>query len=828
MISVALSRRDEMERKRRRLIIAVAIRDAQGVVRIERALIDSGAEENCVRQALVADCGWQPTGEESGGLATLEGKEVWTYGVHDLPITATDSENHTKTHRHTFVACDFEGLDVNLILGYPWLAAVDPLLGFRAGIWRYAKSTVGVEVLEPEEFYQETEGAGVYCVLTRDRPGSLQIGSVSASTAQAAMTDGIPQEYWDYADVFDATAAGILPEHHPMEHRIELEPGKEPPWSPVYPLGEPELEALRQYLDSSLERGWIRRSTSPAGAPILFVPKKDGGLRLCVDYRGLNRVTVRNRTPLPLISETLDRLRRSKVFTKFDLKDAYHRIRIRSGDEWKTAFRTRYGHFEYLVMPFGLSNAPATFQAYINQALIGLVDVTCVIYLDDILIFSEDPTEHPEAVRQVLERLRTHRLYVNLKKCSFSANEVEFLGFIVGPKGVTMDPTRVSTVSEWPTPTSIKEIQVFLGFANFYRRFIEGYSRLAGPLTNLLKTAEPGKPTGPFCVGPEALEAFAALKRRFTEAPMLRHYDPALPTQLQTDASGYAVSGILSQLFGTRSEARWHPIAFFSKKMTPVQLRYDTHDKELMAIVLAMEHWGQYLRGVTQSVRVRTDHNNLRYFMTKKRLNGRQSRWAESLSRYDFFIEHTPGKANPADAPSRRPDYRPGAEDQDDQFLPGLHFRLEPRPVIGAVAAQNPTDSKPGAQGTLREPRPVIGAVAAQNPTDSKPGAQGTPRNGKSRLRQPQPVKPPGFSSGRWKDVPKEGGPSRLAHMQESWAKTNRDKVGDDSVPRLKPVTGATVCRLYVPRRYAVAILSSETAHDLPSRTTRQLIGDLQ
>jgi hypothetical protein len=262
-------------------------------------------------------------------------------------------------------------------------------------------------------------------------------------------------------------------------------------------------------------------------------------------------------------------------------------------------------------MPFGLSNAPAKFQAYINQALIGLVDVTCVIYLDDILIFSEDPADHPEAVRQVLDRLRTHRLYANLRKCSFSADEVEFLGFIVGPKGVAMDPGRVATVSEWPMPASIKEIQVFLGFANFYQRFIEGYSRVAGPLTDLLKTTGPGKPTGPFQMGPKALEAFAALKQRFMGAPMLRHYDPALPTQLETDASGYGISGILSQLFGTGTEAKWHPIAFFSKKMTPVQLRYDTHDKELMAIVLAMEHWGQYLRGVTQSIRVRTDHNNL-------------------------------------------------------------------------------------------------------------------------------------------------------------------------------------------------------------------------
>lgn len=798
VISIAPSRRDDTGTARRRLVVAVTVRDKEGEARVERALVDSGAEENCIRQALVAECGLRPTTQGGTGLATLDGKEVWTYGVHHLPITATDSGGETRTSRHIFVACDFDGLDVNVILGYPWLAAVDPLLGFRAGVWWHAKVAPGIDVANAEEFYRETEGQGVYCVVVRESALHRRIGVVSASTERPA--NGVPQEYQDYADVFDASAAGILPEHHPMEHRIELEPGAEPPWGPIYPLGEPELKTLREYLDSSLEKGWIRRSISPAGAPILFALKKDGALRLCVDYRGLNKVTVRNRTPLPLITETLDRLRRSKVFTKLDLKDAYHRIRIREGDEWKTAFRTRYGHFEYLVMPFGLTNAPATFQAYINQALVGLVDVICVIYLDDILVFSEDPTEHTASVRQVLDRLRTHRLYANLAKCTFRESEVEFLGFLVGPHGITMDPSRVTTVSEWPTPKSTRDVQVFLGFANFYRRFIEGYSRLAGPLTNLLKTTGDGRPTGPFRMGPEALTAFAALKRRFTEAPILRHYDPALRVRLETDASGYAVSGILSQLFGADSAAKWHPIAFFSKKMTPVQLRYDTHDKELMAIVLSMEHWGQYLRGVTQPVRVLTDHNNLRYFMTKRRLNGRQSRWAESLSRYDFVIEHQPGKANPADAPSRRPDYKPGDGDEDSQFLPGLHFRIEPQSGLGAVPPQGGAGSQP---------------VSTQSP--GKEGAG---------LRQPQPAQPLELRRSRWKDAPEDRGPSRPAHMQESWAKTNRDEVG--GVPRLKPVTGAVVCRLHVPRRRTVSVLANETAYDPVSAPIHELIGDLQ
>ena len=211
----------------------------------------------------------------------------------------------------------------------------------------------------------------VYALFVVPTMGSRRVGAMVAPTTK----ETVPPKYEDLARTFSDTAAGILPDHHPMEHQIILEPGTQPPYGPVYALPEKELEVLREYLDTSLAKGWIRRSTSPAGASIIFVPKKGGGLRLSVDYRGLNRITVKNRTPLPLISETLDRLRSAKHFTQLDLKDAYHRLRIREGDEWKTAFRTRYGHFEYCVMPFGLSNAPATFQAYINQALVGVVDV---------------------------------------------------------------------------------------------------------------------------------------------------------------------------------------------------------------------------------------------------------------------------------------------------------------------------------------------------------------------------------------------------------------------------------------------------------------------
>ena len=368
------------------------------------ALLDSGAQANCIQRKLALQIDLPALTDGVTPLASLEGKRIYSYRDHLVLVAARDTLGDRREADVRLVSCDFDLGGVDVILGYPWLAQANPLISFRDASWRHPIRPKELEVLSAKKFAQAVKHEAYIFALT--------ILPVTGGRRVAAMTtmnaNPIPEKYQDFMGVFSKEAAGMLPDHHTMEHRIDLEPGSQPPYGPVYALSEKELEVLREYLDTSLAKGWIRRSTSPAGAPIMFVPKKGGGLRLCVDYRGLNRITIKNRTPLPLISETIDRLQRAKVFTKLDLKDAYHRLRIREGDEWKTAFRTRYGHFEYCVMPFGLSNAPATFQAYINHALVRLIDVTCVVYLDDILIYSEDPAQHTEAVRRVLERLQQY------------------------------------------------------------------------------------------------------------------------------------------------------------------------------------------------------------------------------------------------------------------------------------------------------------------------------------------------------------------------------------------------------------------------------------
>ena len=307
----------------------------------------------------------------------------------------------------------------------------------------------------------------------------------------------VPADYSNYSNVFLAEHKKELPENTGMnEHAIKLEKGKQPPFRPIYSLRLVELETLKTYIETNLANGFIRPSKSTAEAPILFDRKPDGSLRFCVDYRGLNNRIIKNRYPLSLIGESLDQLGWAKRFTQLVLTNAYHRMRICEGNEWKTAFKTRYGYFEYQVMPFGLSNAPATFQGYVNKILAEKLDIFVVVYLDDILIYTKDSGQpHVEAVRWVLDQLRKHSLFANLKKCRFHQDEIRFLGYVVSSKGISMEAKRIEVVKDWPEPKSVRDIQVFLGFANFYQQFIQGFSRIAAPLTSMLKTT--GSPDEP-------------------------------------------------------------------------------------------------------------------------------------------------------------------------------------------------------------------------------------------------------------------------------------------------------------------------------------------
>ncbi|KAK3575039.1 hypothetical protein QTP86_019784 [Hemibagrus guttatus] len=367
---------------------------------------------------------------------------------------------------------------------------------------------------------------------------------------------------------------------------------------------------MEEYIETSLAAGHIRPSTSPAAAGFFFVGKKDGGLRPCIDYRGLNAITPRYPYPLPLVPAALEQLRGARVFTKLDLRSAYN-------------------------------------LALINEVFRDLLGRGVIVYIDDILLYSTSMEEHMLQVWEVLARLQQHHLYVKLEKCEFHRSMVTFLGYVISHQGVEMDMVKVRVVTEWPAPSTVRELQRFLGFANFYRRFIRNYSSVAGPLTSLLR----GKPKK-LSWTDQAQTAFLQLKEHFTTAPILRYPDPELPFVVEVDASCSGLGAVLSQRHG--EPGKLHPCAFYSRKLTVAEGNYDVGNRELLAIKAALEEWRHWLEGARHPFQVLTDHRNLEYLRGAKRLNPRQARWAIFFTRFMFTVTYRPGSKNgKADALSR-------------------------------------------------------------------------------------------------------------------------------------------------------------------------------
>ena len=332
-------------------------------------------------------------------------------------------------------------------------------------------------------------------------------------------------------------------------------------------MSQDELKCLKKYLEEHLDKGFIRASSSPAASPVLFARKPGGGLRFCVDYRQLNAMTIKNRYPLPLIKETLERICKAKIYSKIDIIAAFNRLRMQQGEEWKTAFRTRYGLYEYLVMPFGLANAPSSFQNFINDVLQGMLDDFCTAYIDDILIYSNSKKEYQAHVRKVLAALQKAGLQADIDKCEFHVTEISYLGLIISTEGIRMDPKKVEAVQNWETPTCVKDVQAFIGFANFYRRFIRAFSDIVRPMINAIKKDKA------FRWSIECQKSFESLKERFTTAPILAHFDFEKECIVETDASDNVSAGVLSQ-YG--DDGLLHPVAFFSRKHSPQEI--NCHD----------------------------------------------------------------------------------------------------------------------------------------------------------------------------------------------------------------------------------------------------------
>ncbi|GJP62199.1 hypothetical protein CLOP_g19286 [Closterium sp. NIES-67] len=395
----------------------------------------------------------------------------------------------------------------------------------------------------------------------------------------ASVLDDLAKNIQEYPEIFsDDLPSGLRPER-PQDHEIKLELGTQPTVRTQWRLTQPELHELRNKLDYLLAKGFIQPSTSPLAAPILFTPKKDSGLRMCTDYRALNRVTIKSRFPIPRTDELIENLHGARYFLKFDLRGGYHKIQVFADDCHKTAFYSRCGSYEYTVMSFGLTNAPSTFQLTMNGVFRDLLDKCVIIYLNDNLIYSKTREQHLKDLEAVFQWLQQNRLITKGSKCKFLKQEQEFLGHVISTEGIQIDPKKLRAIQEWKLPTKLQQLQSFLGFVNYVRWFIPFVAGLIGPLTSLLHKG------ASYEWGEKQQATFEALKTILISPPVLRIADPERPFEVITNASDIAIGAVLMQVFGSGLQ----PIVYESRTMQSAECNYRVHDKEMLAIVHAFK-----------------------------------------------------------------------------------------------------------------------------------------------------------------------------------------------------------------------------------------------
>lgn len=599
-----------------------------------RALVDSGAAGNFASKTFLQNHAEKLVKFLTKGTGNVEVVDGTVKQI-DSMLERIPMECGKFKDLLTVKIIDIKNYDI--ILGKPWLRKHNPIVD-----WREDK----IEIRKGQEYYalrgesRVAAGNPQLALIANEedlKNGSglvilKEIGLNNIKEVNHANDGPLHKLKLEFPEVF--TDLNSLPPKRSIEHEISIIPGSKAVSIPPYRISPLEGESLKLELRKMLSKGWIRPSKSPWSAPTLFVKKKDGTLRLCVDYRALNRLTIKDSYPIPRIDDLLDRLSGAKIFSKLDLASGYHQIRVAEKDVEKTAFGSRFGLFEFMVLPFGLMNAPATFMKAMNNMFLDYLDEFIILYLDDILIYSSSADEHWRHLRLVFEKLRDNKFIVKESKCEVFKTSINFLGYVVSQLGVQTDPEKVAAIMNLKPPSNISELRSFLGVVGFYRRFIAGFAAVAEPLSELLKKEST------WCWTPRQDTAFRELKRLVSSSPCLKLPNFQLPFIVTCDASEMAVAGVLSQLHGHLDA----PIAFESRKTNAHERNYPIHELELLAIVHCLKKWKCYVEGRT--IIVRTDHASLRHIRSQKNLSRRMARWVEFLEPLDIKVEYITGSSN--------------------------------------------------------------------------------------------------------------------------------------------------------------------------------------
>lgn len=592
----------------------------------------------------------------------------------------------------------------DIILGRSWLKTNYPEMDFKNDTMRMMEaSTNRVHVIQPTytkgvkdggsvcnpqslsyliNYHQASRWlrkkgsqAGLIIINDTDEIETMDLNVMDGEGVGSSGSHWVQDLLKEFPGVFKDKLNGLPPDRSSFKHIIDTQDAK-PVNRPAFKMSPVELEELRKQLKELLELKLIQPSNSPWGAPVLFCRKKDGTLRMCIDYRALNQLTVKDTSPLPRIDECLDRLKGASYFTSLDLKSGYHQIRIRPKDVPKTGFNTRWGKWEFLCLPFGLSNGPPSFQKWMNELLGDYIDESALVYLDDVLIFSKNLEDHKKHVREILRKFEAEQLVVNKAKCNFGQRTLTFLGYEISEKGILPSREKVKAVQDWPVPTNVQQVRQFLGLSQHYRRFIRQFSSLAVPLTDLTRGTGPKKRVIEWTTACQ--KSFDTIKSKLTSAPLLQLPNMSLPFRIETDSSDYGIGCVLLQP-SSQDPKEWHPVAFESKKLSTEEQKFPAQERELIGIVHALRTWRCYVDGCSAGYVVYSDHNPLVYFRKQKKPTPRLVRWISELELYSPVIMYKSGKTNVvADALSRIGSPSSSSETMEPKYLYAIWCKLAP------------------------------------------------------------------------------------------------------------------------------------------------------
>jgi hypothetical protein len=660
-----------------------------------KAIMNCEAIYNFISQMKIKKLNLQKNVNVSSNLKTLNDILLKYYEEHFLRIEMIDANEHEICTKQTIIVVNMTKID--MILNLFWLKKLNSNIDWFSSMIRWRidnakniRKRVHAMIVESDSKYENFENTSFnkddaknvaknrhnvditiisqltfekYCKRKNVQAFILQCNdmfdiefSMNDLIIETMMKSSkkILEKYKDFANVFDKINANKLFEHDSQNHAINTK-NKMSSFESIYNLSMTEFELLKEYFDEFLTKEFIVLFSSFVDASILFVKKSKNDLRLCVNYKKLNVITIKNRYSIFLINQLLNRLSDVKKFTKLNIQTTYNFIRIKKEDEWKIAFRCRYKQYEYRVMSFEFANAFATFQSYINFALRKFLNVFVIIYLNDILIYFQNEKKHTNHVWFVLKRLRKYKLFAKMSKCDFDLEEIDYLKFIVKINDIRMNLAKIAIVKKWIESTTRRHVRTFLKFVEFYRKFIEKFSKIIKSLTNLFKERKKEKFDKEFEFTKEARIAFAQLKDVFIKTSILLHFDSKRKIRLKIDAFDFAISKILSQLIEETSQ--WHFVAFFFRKMFVAKQNYEIEEAEMLVVNESCRVFRNYVEDALFSVHVLINHVNFNTFFKNKELNKKEARWWKRLNDLNLHIEYKLNKQNSADDSFRRLDY---------------------------------------------------------------------------------------------------------------------------------------------------------------------------